>query len=418
MRAGVLLFCLLPCLVAAEKSDVFLFTGSFWDNGDSFRLKFVLDETPTRVEWDGHGENQYKRDKPDENRIGLSFALTEEEDQTFRGMVERFHWCRSKTTFLGTGLSVVAARFVDEEPLFLEGYFGVAEEERLARRAEEIPLHFQRLAADGEFSDGDRTSFFDEVASLSRDLAEYDAAYESLERCRMEKTPAPWDRIAGWVVKPYPEYDDPEIVGQRPKCEAEASLVIDTILREGGAEHDPSDTPPPAAWIVTVGAITVETFETNAYRYFEVLPEAVASPSPRVWQFLNPALLEFVEDYVTGVGKTGVVFSLDRDCQIVGDRGEPDPDQLERAAFFKGSGFRSFAAAETGVEEAKIGHLQIYRIAFEQNMTRCSAVVRNGDSVWVALLELDKAQWRFLRRVSGDDWEKYGWKEKEPSPFQ
>ncbi|HRQ91033.1 MAG TPA: hypothetical protein PLA50_19745 [Bacteroidia bacterium] len=415
MRAGVLLFCLLPCLAAAEKSDVFVFTGSFWERGDSFVLKFVLDETPARVEWDGHGENQYDRDKPDKNRIRLSFALTEAEDQTFRGMAERFHWCRSKRVSLGTGLSLVVRRTRDGKPVLDRHYFAVESNERLARLAEEVPLHFQRLAMDGEFSDGDRASFFDKVAALSRDLADYDTACESLERCRIEKTPVPWDRIAGLVVKPYPEHDAPEAAGQRSKCEAEAALVIDTLLREGGLEHRPSGSPPPAAWLVTVGAISVETGEAAEYSYFEVLPEAIASPSPRAWQFLNPALLEFIEDYVAGSEKV-LEFFLDHDFQIVSGLGEPVPAQLERAAFFKGTGFRSFVVPEAGVDEAKIGHFQIARIAFEQNMTRCSVGVRNGDSTWVALLELDEAQWRFLRRVSWDDWEKYGW--KEPPPFR
>lgn len=409
MKPGTFAVCAALGISAAQCADDFVFTGSFWDTGDSFVLKFVLSEQPAPVEWDGHGENLQERKDPDKGRIRLSFTLSEEEDRIMRELVRRFSWCRTKSMSLGTGLSITSHGEIDRKILLTRGFFGIQEEERLGRRGEALPQLFQQLVADGEFTAKDRTEFFAEARSLVDDLADYDRAYATVEQCRVEKTPVPWKQISEWVVKPYPEPELPEIADQLPRYEAETALVVDAILKEGGGERY-FDPPLPSAMMVSVGAIYVGiSIQHPELGGNEVLPKRMKSPSPARWEFLNPAFWNFLEDYALGP-EVFYGHLLKNEMQLVGQGTKPLPAQLERTGFLRNSGFPSFVVPEAGVDDTKIGHLGIHRITFERNMTRCSIVTNQNNSAWVTLLELVDAEWRILRHIDYADWEEYGWK--------
>lgn len=405
MKVGMVAVFVALGISAARSEEEFVFSGSFWDSGDSFILKFVLGEQPARVDWDGHGKNFQERTDPDKDRIRLAFALSEEEEVIMRELVRRFSWCRTKSTVLGTGLSISSHHQADGKMLFSRGFFGVREMERLGRRGEALPLLFQQLVSDGEISAEDRATFFVEVRSLVDDLADYDRAYSTMKLCRTKKTSVPWNQISEWVVKPYSESGAPEIADQLSRHEAEAALVIDAMLKENVRERY-FDPPAPSAMMVSVGAISIQhpLFGGN-----EVLPRAIESPAPARWEFLNPAFWNFLEDYAIGPGEHFARI-LGEDLKLVGLGTKPLPDQLARTEFLRSSDFRSFVVPETEVDDSAIGHLRIHRITFERNMSRCSIVTNRNYESSVTLLELEDAGWKVLRHVTYADWEEYGWK--------
>ncbi|MBL9156056.1 MAG: hypothetical protein JNJ70_01195 [Verrucomicrobiales bacterium] len=405
MKVGMVAVFVALGISAAKSEEELVFSGSFWDRGDSFILRFVLSEQPAKVEWDGHGENLQERKDPDKERIRLVFSLSEEEEGTLRELVRRFSWCRTKSMVLGTGLSISSHHQAEGKMLFSRGFFGVREMERLGRRGEALPLLFQQLVSDGEFSAEDRASFFVEVRSLVGDLADYDRAYAAMELGRKEKSSVSWKQISKWVVKPYPEPGLPEIADQLSRHEAEAALVIDAMLKENVREPY-FDSPAQSAMMVSVGAISIQhpRFGGN-----EVLPRAIESPTPARWEFLNPAFWNFLEDYAIGPDEHSA-FILEEDLTLVGLGTKPLPDQLARTEFLRSSDFRSFVVPEAEVDDSAIGHLRIHRITFERNMTRCSIVTNRNHESSVTLLELEDAGWKVLRHVTHADWEEYGWK--------
>lgn len=409
MKSGIhaIVAALLSTTLNAQ--EVLEFTGSFWDHGDSFILRFVLDESESRIEWDGHPQNLQERELPSEGRIRANFDLDAAERESLRDLTRRFHWCRSNVTVVGTGRLTRVVHSTDGKGSVIGSYFHTSPDERLARRGEFLPLVFQSLVADGDFSEPDRRIFFKELESLSSDLADYEEAYLLLEQARLAQDPVSWDEIAKRVVKPGLSQEFPEIAALMPRYQRESASAIDGMLKEPltGAAAGRA-----RALVVSVESVSVDHPDSGTV---EVLPDAIESPTPDRWIGLPPSFRNFLEDYLQGP-KGGVPIEWRTDFEIWGPGGKPAEDQVSRLEFLRRSGFLSYLVPVEGVAEREIGHLVIRGIRFEKNMTRCVIFTNARESrTPVVLLELENAEWNVLRRITYEDWDEYGWK---APPFQ
>lgn len=60
LRSGVLVLLIsLLAPTAGSGQDPLLFTGSFWDTDDSFRLRIEFHETAATPDWDGYPDPSY-----------------------------------------------------------------------------------------------------------------------------------------------------------------------------------------------------------------------------------------------------------------------------------------------------------------------------------------------------------------------
>ena len=201
------------------------FSGSFWDDGDSFRLRVDFSKSPAELHWDGYADLWTAFDqgdkgdgKPPRGRVKFSTRLSAEEDGSFRRVWERMHLCDPGPQMaIGTGLStkVWIRSNGAEKRLF---FFAPPRENFLAQVGESVALTFQQaVTGDGIEAKG-RESFFEFLGNLEKQLGNYQQALDLLEEAFKNDKAPDWGTIWDAVrlrEKPFDpdgenEYSSPE----------------------------------------------------------------------------------------------------------------------------------------------------------------------------------------------------------------
>lgn len=405
-------------LSPAPGSDRLVFTGSFWDRGDAFRMGADIGPGPPpyTIRWDGFPENDSRRDKDDSGRIRLTVNLTPEEARPLQLLAEYLPLCHAgHRMVLGTGLLVSASTWREDARATRQGYFHTPPRALLGRRMRDLPLRFQALTADGSVSGEEKKEWLAEARDFARDLRAWSEAITLLEKAREEEGPVPWQEIDQRVLRERPPFTDTppetEIAFAR-----ETRPVLECILSpETRAEYFEELGESPV--VVRLDEIARDDNPSPMWSGLPMLPPRGLAGEANDWAVLAPARILFFEDFLVGRRpESGPWFDssgawIEHPIWNVPSPAEDrDTSFRERLAFLDSCGWESRLLPRNDANN-QVAFLRIFRLAFQEELSRCVVMTHRAGKPLITLLEVVEAEWKVLRQVGYEDWEEYGWRE-------
>ncbi|MEM6279650.1 MAG: hypothetical protein AAF733_09235 [Verrucomicrobiota bacterium] len=397
--------CLLLAFSAALFSEESLeFTGSFWDTADSFRLSVVIEGESVELVWDGYPDNRIDREKGSPGRITYDLACTPAEAREMKRLVDGFRLSHPGFRMLiGTGLSVTAAKFLEEDLEYSYSYFSLQSSNHLGQRAENIPLLFQGLISDGDFSDHDRAAFFREVESFSHFLEAYEKALNSLATSQESGSPVQWESVLSF--RDGQELAEDLEAERTSQVLGEVQSIISAVLSGPGLEEYFPEGVPGETVIALQNLYSTES--NGEYSYpISLSTNGLEGDLENYWIPYPRYLKGFLEDYIHGrwsvrdiQGKLEHPFF---EISLLGDKAEINSIQ-ERFRFVENSDYLDFLFEEKGVEATNTGILLIDAITLSADGKQ-SVVEISGIEKGYTLLEKEASGWKVTRLLDESEY--------------
>lgn len=392
---SILVAVSLPLVVDAQLE----FTGSYWDTADYFRLTVDLESDPATLSWEVSPIPDGKWEPDFDKREAFTLELSEEEAESFRRLIDHAELCHSGFHMaLGTGLSVrLTVRGVSPGELsfsYFSNNYDMGMSPRNAAEAEQIPLRFASLADVGAITAENRRQFFQELDAFVARLDKHRTSLDRIEEAYQSNISPPWNTILESITSPFlPEELDREIIRRTTE---EVALVIDELLQEENTErYFPT---PPEYTVVKIGTIE----EASPSYYWRVPPHPDIAKGRERWKVFPTDLTGILADFVAHphLGRL-VECKWHEDLDIpLPLKWESDEEIDKRINFLKGARPDPLFFPNPPTDSAKISHLKIHSIYFEENLTKC--IVEAPDAkgeLQHTLLQVQDGEWKVLRVV-------------------
>lgn len=395
---------------SATAEDELVYTGSYWDTADSFRLTIDLSGSNVVMHWDGFSDGDPKRKTTPEKRYQETVKCTPDESEKLRRLVDRFELCHGGPMFaIGTGLSVCATRWTGGKEFYSYSYFSLNGWKYPGKRAEHLPLLLQSLIGDGDFSEENRFAFFAEVDAFGKFLADYRHGLDLLAECQEKQTPIPWKQVLAFLNNRLKvERSD---LGLETWAAKEIGPVVSAVLSGPGLpSYFPNGVPDNI--IVFLEHVYVTSDREGI--------STVVPPSPEMgnpedgWVLLPPEVRGFLEEYIYDATRLG---SGIRPTQIghpyllvfaYGDNAEQQA--IRERMHFVDSGLAGYFHQLDPGDTSDAGVLSVVSMSFEKDNGRCVVQISGVDKSYT-LLEKKHTRWEVLRLVDESDFLEYGFKE-------